>query len=363
MKYKILVLEDDEYLLGSIKEILTIHNYEVIAQSSAVNAEATIIDFEPDLIICDIMMPDRTGFQLLKAIKQKPEFDYIPFIFLTARADYSDIRLGMNLGADDYLIKPFKAVDLLSSVEHRFNKQKYVREQLENISANITRHIPHELRTPLISILGFPNIIIEDINNLTKTEIVTFAEKIKYSALRLQNIIEKFILYADLEASMANKSFMDETKKEDCCEIKEIIQVESKNAAKIYNRIKDLKLLVEPGCVQCSADYFKRIIHELVDNAFKFSDPETTVSIIGSSHNNIYTIKIEDNGAGMDKKQIELINAFVQFNQRMYEHQGNGLGIALVKKILQLYNSELIIDSVKEKGTTFTFSIPVSNKV
>lgn len=360
MKNKILVLEDDKYLLASIREILTLHDFNVVAQDSAVNAEEVIKEFQPDLIICDIMMPDRTGLQLLKAIKNIPDYEYIPFIFLTARADYNDVRLGMNLGADDYLVKPFKASDILASIELRLKKQKYVREQLEGISSNITRHIPHELRTPLISILGFPNIIIDEINNLSKSEIVSFAEKIKYSALRLQSIVEKFILYADLEATMTNKDFREEIKKDSSCEIKEIIQLEAKNCSKIYDRTSDLTINAESACVQCSGDYLNRIIQELADNSFKFSDPGTPVVVEGKKSGNKYIVTISDNGAGMDKTQLELLNAFIQFNQRMYGHQGNGLGIALVKKILQLYDSELIIKSEKEKGTTISFSLNLS---
>lgn len=103
-------------------EILSLANYKVITAENGKTGVELAQKEKPDLIICDIMMPELDGYGVLHILSKKPETASIPFIFLTAKTEKSDIRKGMTLGADDYLTKPFDDTDLLNAVESRLNR-------------------------------------------------------------------------------------------------------------------------------------------------------------------------------------------------------------------------------------------------
>src|SRR6187200_2411089 len=119
---KILLIEDNLEVRENTEEILSLANYEVLtAPNGKVGVELAQKE-NPDLIICDIMMPELDGYGVLHILNKKAETAGIPFIFLTAKTEKTDIRKGMNLGADDYLTKPFDDTDLLNAIEARLHK-------------------------------------------------------------------------------------------------------------------------------------------------------------------------------------------------------------------------------------------------
>ncbi|HVU11283.1 MAG TPA: response regulator, partial [Phototrophicaceae bacterium] len=109
---KVLVIEDERYLLEDITELLQYTDFDVQAANSGTQGLEVAQEYIPDLIICDIMMPDLDGYQVLEQIRGNPDTANTPFIFLTAKADRDSMRQGMDLGADDYLTKPFTSTEL-----------------------------------------------------------------------------------------------------------------------------------------------------------------------------------------------------------------------------------------------------------
>jgi len=127
MKEKILVIEDNAEMRENIVEILTIAGYDVRdAENGKVGVDAALAE-RPDLILCDIMMPQLDGYSVLNRLTQDEKTSGVPFIFLTAKADRSDMRKAMDLGADDYITKPFDDLDLLSAVKSRLEKAQRIR--------------------------------------------------------------------------------------------------------------------------------------------------------------------------------------------------------------------------------------------
>ena len=119
---KILIIEDNQDVRDNLAEILTLSDYEALkAENGKVGVEIATHQ-KPDLILCDVMMPELDGFGVLHILTKNPETANIPFICLTAKTEKSDIRRGMNLGADDYITKPFDDVELLEAVETRLRK-------------------------------------------------------------------------------------------------------------------------------------------------------------------------------------------------------------------------------------------------
>lgn len=125
---KILLIEDNDDIRNNTSEILELSNYKVIlAEDGKIGVEKAIQE-KPDLIICDIMMPVLDGFGVLHSIHNNESIKNTPFIFLTARTERNDFRKGMDMGADDYLTKPFTGTELLNAVESRLKKNESLRQ-------------------------------------------------------------------------------------------------------------------------------------------------------------------------------------------------------------------------------------------
>lgn len=121
-KKRILVIEDQEDVRENITELLELSNYEVLNASNGKEGVKKALDSPPDLILCDIMMPEMDGYEVLYLITKNPSTASLPFIFLTAKTEKADFRKGMNMGADDYITKPFEEMELLGAIERRLEK-------------------------------------------------------------------------------------------------------------------------------------------------------------------------------------------------------------------------------------------------
>lgn len=125
---KILVIEDNKEMIENIAEMLELFHYSVIKAANGLTAIEEARTQKPDLIICDIMLPDIDGYKVLQTLEENAGTRGVPFIFLTAKADKGDIRKGMNMGADDYITKPFDKTDLLNAVEARLKRSEFLRQ-------------------------------------------------------------------------------------------------------------------------------------------------------------------------------------------------------------------------------------------
>jgi CRP/FNR family transcriptional regulator, cyclic AMP receptor protein len=124
---KILVIEDNEHIRDNTAEILQLAQYRVYTAENGIKGVEAAMEFEPDLIVCDIMMPELDGYGVLNIVHNNPALCNTPFIFLTAKSDASDFRKGMDMGADDYIPKPFSGTDLLHAIETRFKKADLIK--------------------------------------------------------------------------------------------------------------------------------------------------------------------------------------------------------------------------------------------
>jgi len=173
---KVLVIEDEKNIRETIQEILDLNDFSVATAQNGLIGVAKALQFKPDIIICDVMMPEMDGFETLKNIRSINEISNIPFIFLTAKTEKKDFREGMNLGADDFLNKPFHTKELLKVIDLRINKSKLEKQQynkeintlkeevnkLQNSINNLSYTNSHVLRAPLLKTLGLINFLIED---------------------------------------------------------------------------------------------------------------------------------------------------------------------------------------------------------
>lgn len=358
---KILIIEDEEEVRSSISDLLSLKGYEVFTAVDGLDAIGKVKQTIPDLVVSDVMMPNMDGFEVLDYFQKNSSTMHIPFIFLTAKVDIKDIRKGMNCGADDYLTKPFKANELLGVISKRLARKKAIDEKMERLKHSIATYVPHELRTPLVSINGFSDLILNDIESLSLDEIYLMVERIKAGSSRLYNTLEKFLTYADVEIIQRDQAIVNELKRKTCGEPDAVIRSAATEAAAEKERAFDLVFNISGNVpVLISQNYLASAVRELVENACKFSVADTPLEITAGVNEQKYMISVKDHGIGMTKEQITAVNAFVQFNREQMQQRGNGLGLAIVKGICSLFEGSFSIESSVNDFTEAFISFEIS---
>ncbi|MCF2149111.1 response regulator [Desmonostoc muscorum LEGE 12446] len=359
----ILIIEDEDNIRENLEEILQLSDFKtLIASNGRIGLEIAKTKL-PDLIICDVMMPELDGYGVLSALRQNEVTANIPLIFVTAKADRSDFRQGMEIGADDYLTKPFTTEELLNAIATRLHKQSVAQRQsqakLDELRMNIAHSLPHELNTPLNGIIGMSQLLVDNCRMMRESEEIEIAELIYTSANRLNRLTQRFLLYSNLELIIRDTEKIRELQEaSDKCVVKTVISDICLQKAREFSRTKDLTLEITESIVQMPEDKFTIVIEELIENAFKFSLPGSRVRVISNVDNSKFRLHIVDNGKGMTIEEIERIGAFIQFNRKLHEQQGSGLGLSIVQDIVKLYGGELIINSIPEQQTIVSFVLP-----
>ena len=353
----ILVVEDDSVVRKNILQFLKMEGYVVKEASNGLEAIGILENFYPSLIISDVMMPEMGGYELLGRLQKNPVMSKIPFIFLTARVDDADVRNGMSLGADDYITKPFRLIDLLRAVETRLRKKEQSRNEIEEIKMNISLYVPHELRTPLVSIMGYTDLLLDELDDLSKDEIKEMLWDIKSSNRRLHKLIEKFLLYAQLNLDCTSNQLDSDLFYSKYDSIKDLISEEILELNEAAVRIDDIKLNIaaEPPNIQLK--HLRFMLSELMENSIKFSDRGSPIEV-DTMKNGDFCLLIKDYGRGMTPDQIQNISLFKQFDRNVYQQSGNGLGIAITKKIINLYGGEFKMRSEKDRFTEVEVRLP-----
>jgi DNA-binding response OmpR family regulator len=357
---KILIIEDDFAVRSSINELLNEEGFETYEAENGRIGIDIAKEVYPDLIISDILMPEVDGYGVLQELQKEIHTSSIPFIFLSARTEASDIREGMREGADDYLTKPYKAVDLLDAVNSRLSKKNKIDKRLNQIFKSIALSLPHKLRSPLVSILGYSQIIKEDQAKLNPAEINDMAVRINTSGYELLNMIEKFLLFSNLESLCADNEWRKNINNSNTRDIKKIISAIASYTAIKFERASEIKIKLIDASIRISQDHFELLISEIIENAFKFSKKGTFVEIKSEIIDGFYFLEISDKGIGMLPEQIKAVGALRQFD-RSKNKNGMGLGLSIVNKIVEIYELGIKIESKYQDSTKIKIFIPIEN--
>jgi len=361
---KILVVEDEQSIRESLLELLEVEGFSVLGAANGSLGVQMAQQHLPDLILCDVTMPQLDGYQVLTSLRQHTETAAIPFIFLTARGTKENFRQGMELGADDFLTKPCTADELLVAIASRFDKkaavEKQSQKQLDGLRNSIALSLPHELRTPLNGILGLTEVLIDDYQEIDRQEVLELAQGIHSAAERLSRLIQNFLLYAELEITAHDHERLSvlrsgETRLPDI-----LITNVATAIAKQEGRETDLHLDLQTLKIQISDLKLKKVVEELVGNAFKFSATGTPVHVATIVTKEGLTLTVGDRGRGMTVDQLASLGAYMQFERAFYEQQGSGLGVAIAKRLVELHGGTLAIDSIPGQKTTVQVMLPGS---
>ena len=361
---KILVVEDAQSLRKDVLEMLGFEGYQGIGAENGLIGVQKAREYLPDLIICDIMMPEMDGYGVLEELRKDPKTATIPFIFLTARTERIDMRTGMEKGADDFLTKPFHAAELLATVRTRLKRKEIEEQQKEeaigDITSNIMMALPHELRTPLNVILGFSDLLMVDSQLMDAARITEMSQHINESALRLYRLIENFLVYVHAKLTMADERQLKSIQNNYIVYPRAAVEQRAAQKAQQHERIYDLHTTVQDAeAVAIGDEYLGKIVEELVDNAFKFSSVGTPVDLNAEVIDHHYVITVKNLGRGMTPDQIARVREFMQFERRIYEQQGSGLGLIICKLVAEMHGGELGIESVAGEETKVWVKLPL----
>jgi signal transduction histidine kinase len=357
---KILVIDDEDDYRAMIKVTLKMIGYDVIEASNGLDGLAAARMHHPDLVLCDIKMPEMDGYTLLGRLKEDPACAAIPFVFLTGNAAKSDRRQGMQLGADDYLTKPFTSDELITAIKTRLARkkslQKYYELQFDDIKTSFVRSLPHEFRTPLHAILGYAQILQEE-SGLPAEEVKEIGAFIDKSGRRLHHLLENMILFGELQFWMNDQKTIATMRRESMTSLREVIRSAAEQEASIQKRADAIDITVKDSVAQISSMHLTKIMEEVIGNALKFSEPGSKIHISSKEDDAEILIIIRDEGRGMSQEQISKVTAFQQFERRLHEQQGAGLGLVIAKTLTELYGGSLTIESTEKRGTTVTIKL------
>lgn len=361
---KVLVIDDEPAIREVISITLRKHGYEVLSASNGAEGLELARKQLPNLILCDVRMEVVDGYEVLAAIRNNPSTTSIPFILITAQAGATGMRQGMELGADDYLLKPFSQNELLAAVEARLHKHAAMLQQaetkLELLRQHLSTALPHELRTPLNGILGYADILRKQSADLEPNEVSQMAERIYRNGKRLDRLIENFLVYAQIEIVKMDYQKIEQLRKNKTVDVDRIIDITARQRAYEAGRTTDLSLQLVPGSVAMSSEYFVKVFDELLDNAIRYSKKGSGVQIRTEITLDEFILRICDQGRGLTVEQLHNIGAYMQFDRKVYEQQGSGLGLTVAKRLLEIHGGSLTLESEYGKGTTAIAIIPTA---
>ncbi len=368
----ILVVDDEPYNFDVIEALLSSQSYELNYVADSSQALASLETFQPDLILMDVMMPEVNGIELCEQIKALPQWQFVPIIMVTALGSKTDLSRCLQAGADDYISKPINGLELRARVHSMLRiKKQYdtiqrlytlqedtltvLEQTLEELTLNLAANISHELNTPINGIVLAIDVLKEGLDSMDTEEVNEILDMLGSAATRLEQLTRRCLFYLHLELQSSVSGYPPTVLSQS------LVMPILKHHAQKFQRWPDLDLNIEDAVVTLPSHYLTTLLQELVDNALKFSEPQTPVRIQGRVQHGSWLLSISDTGRGMSADQVAKIGAFMQFNRRQYEQQGVGIGLKTVKKITELAGGSFALNSLEQQGTTVQIRLPLAS--
>jgi len=354
----VLVIDDDNRLRPVLAAALEAHGFRTL---TAVNA-ATGIELArknlPDIVLCDIDMPGMNGRRALQTMRADPELADRQFVLMTGNMAYSDPRAAMDLGADDFLYKPFSIEDLRNCVAARLKRAELSRhlenKVVEQLRANLHATLPHEFFTPLAGVYGLTEMLLEELDDLEKDEIRAILTDIHKSSRRLHRTLRNYLFILTLDAPQsAAPSTMEPA------QVAEALQAGCIAALDRHQRAADATLTLAGATVRGGPTELTALAEELVDNALAFSHKGAPVRVTLQPDGRWLRFTVQDEGRGMTPKQVQQLRVFQQHDRGKFEQQGLGLGLVLARRIVERMKGEFRLESEDGKGTTVHVALPI----
>lgn len=349
-KSKILIVDDNVDAVELLEKRLRSEGYDTAEAYDGEEGLKKVVEYNPDLIILDVMMPKLDGYEVCRRLKVDEITRYIPVLMLTAKSDVESKVKGLDIGADDYLPKPFDYKELSARVRSllaiKTAHEKLVEEERSEALEKMMEEVAHEVRNPLVSIGGFARKVYA---GLPEDD-----PKKKYMEMIIQNVaVLESMIKQLIELKTMTISFKEPTNINDVImETLKIFEQEfGQKAVNVETELKDnLPLIL------ADKKLLRRALCNLVKNSIEAMVEETKVLKIASRMREDHVeVQLSDTGKGISKDKLKSIfDPFV--TSKVY---GPGLGLTFTLKIIQYHSGTISVESEHGKGTTFIISFPV----
>lgn len=349
--------------------LLRREGYETSLAGNGQEALKILDKASPDTILMDIMMPEMDGYEACQAIKADEQLCDIPVLFLTGKSDKEDVVKGLEMGASDYIVKPFNSTEFLLRVKTQVELKKSrdeLREknkELQQLNANKDKFfsiISHDLKSPFQGLLGLTELLKEDIETMSGEDIRQFVTMIHDSAHNLLNLLENLLEWSILES---NKKNFKPGSNDLSIIIDKNIQLHSANISRknitLENRISE--------SVTGWFDYhmIQTVVQNLLSNAIKYTPEGGQITLTGGKEQSQIYLKVSDSGIGMDQETIQSLFQIDKVSSRAGtgNEKGTGLGLIICKELVEKNEGDIKVESVPEKGSVFTVTLPSAQPV
>lgn len=359
-KNKIFIVEDTGLLVTLLCQILEEEDYEIQVAMDGEEALTKIESFMPDIILLDIMLPKIDGFTVCKKIKSSPKTKEIPVIFLTGKAALEDIVKGFELGAVDYITKPFEETVLLARVHTHLELKKQrdklaeVNKQLEELNATKDKFfsiIAHDLRSPFTALMGFSQQLAENLEDFSPSDIKLSSFHIYDASKKAHILLENLLKWAQTQIG----TITVEKENFDLWALSnEVVELLLENA---YEKEVTLTDEVQrESFIFADKNMMETVLRNLISNALKFTPKGGEVKVSFKETDEYKEFVVSDTGVGI--KKIDMDNLF-QLDKCISHigtngEKGTGLGLILCKEFVEKNDGTILIESEQDKGTTFS---------
>lgn len=348
----ILVIDDDKKFSFGLVMVLRRAGYQVISADNGVEGLKAIREKNPDIILCDIMMPPPNGIQLKRELENDTSASRIPFFFLTARTAPVDRLVGFESGADDYITKPFDVNELLIRIQNVLQRDDYgfqtgkqeISNNLDKLRNSISTNLCHEMREPLTVILPALEQLIRAKFTQTNPEFNTYIERALNSANGLKTLVDELEMLYDIDQGKLNTS-------RQIIDTDSYLRTPSEQILKNWEKKQqNLQFIINPNAVIYAPGIeFSHVLSYLVDNACKFSPEKGRIAIsVQPNGSTGCTIEVLDEGPGIALELREKVfERYYQVSQKdTREFGGLGVGLTIARAYARAWGGDVqILDS------------------
>ncbi|PID28317.1 MAG: hybrid sensor histidine kinase/response regulator [Candidatus Cloacimonadota bacterium] len=363
---KILIVDDITTNIQLAASVLSKENYMISFAKSGEEALQKLKNINFDLILLDVMMPVMDGYKVCEEIKKEDSLKDIPIIFLTAKVDSQSIVKGFDLGAVDYILKPFRNNELLARVkthlELRKSKKKLLEQnsKLEELNATKNRFfsiIAHDLKGPIGTLKQALKVINDKALEQEDTDLL-INDLVKLSSTTY-NLLEKLLIWGKSQQRSFEPTYIEVS-------LKKIID----EAFKLLEKNINQKNICFKSCISndisiySDANIIQTAVRNILSNSIKFTKNGGCINISFVEEDNIYKIIIEDNGIGMSQ---EIMGNLFKINKKVTrrgteKEGGTGLGLIVSHDLLKKIEGDIIVESQENIGSKFIILVPKHNK-
>lgn len=365
-EYKILIVDDVMSNVLLLKVLLTNEKFAIATASNGRQALEQVEKENPDLVLLDVMMPDMSGFEVAQHLKSNPNTADILIIFLTALNSTADIVKGFQVGANDFISKPFNKEELIIRVTHQISlvaAKRLILSKTEELQRTIAGRdklysvIAHDLRSPMGSIKMVLNMLILNLPSekigAEMYELLTMANQTTEDVFSL---LDNLLKWTKSQIGKLNVVYQDV----DLVEVTDgVIEIFSMVASLKKIKIREMK--PEKMMVNADIDMLKTVVRNLLSNAIKFSKENSEVLVKMEEVDGMAVVSVQDHGCGISEEgQKKLLHTDTHFSTfGTNNEEGSGLGLLLCKDFVVKNGGKLWFTSKEGEGSIFSFSIPV----